>query len=247
MRHGVRNGAVPVVSVLGIELATTFLGAVVVEQVFSLPGLGSMLLLAIQQRDYPNVQGVLLVSTLLVLIVGFLADLAAARHRPPTAREPSVSVAAAEARPAARRLALWLGLLLVGIHVAAALVSFVWTPYALSDMGGGRLEPPGWAHPAGTDRLGRDLLTQLMIGSRIALVVGSGAVAIGALIGVTAGVLAAFATRFLDDALAAAFDILIAFPTLLHRDAGRRGERAGVALDRDPGARASGCRRSSGG
>ena len=65
LRHGVRNGAVPVVSILGIELATTFLGAVIVEKVYALPGLGSMLLLAIQQRDYPNVQGVLFISTLL--------------------------------------------------------------------------------------------------------------------------------------------------------------------------------------
>ena len=75
IRHGLRNGAVPVVSILGIELASTFLGAVVIERVFSLPGLGSMLLLAIQQRDYPNVQGVLFVSTLLVLLIGFGADL----------------------------------------------------------------------------------------------------------------------------------------------------------------------------
>lgn len=73
-RHGLRNGAVPVISILGIELATTFLGAVVVERVFTLPGLGSMLLLGIEQRDYPNVQGVLLVTTLIVLLVGFLAD-----------------------------------------------------------------------------------------------------------------------------------------------------------------------------
>ena len=75
IRHGIRNGAVPVVSVLGIELASTLLGAVVVERVFALPGLGSMLLLGIEQRDYPNVQGVLFVSTLLVLLVGFAADL----------------------------------------------------------------------------------------------------------------------------------------------------------------------------
>lgn len=74
LRHGVRNGSVPVISILGIELATTFIGAVVVEQVFTLPGLGSLLLTAIQQRDYPTVQGVLLFSTALVLIVGFLAD-----------------------------------------------------------------------------------------------------------------------------------------------------------------------------
>lgn len=75
VRHGIRNGAVPVVSILGIELASTFLGAVVVERVFALPGLGSMLLLAIEQRDYPNVQGVLFVSTLIVLLIGFAADL----------------------------------------------------------------------------------------------------------------------------------------------------------------------------
>ena len=75
IRHGIRNGAVPVISILGIELASTLLGAVVVERVFSLPGLGSMLLLGIEQRDYPNVQGVLFVSTLLVLLMGFAADL----------------------------------------------------------------------------------------------------------------------------------------------------------------------------
>ena len=66
----------PVIAILGIELATTFLGAVVVESVFSLPGLGSMLLKAIQQHDYPNIQGVLFVSTLVVLVIGFLGDVA---------------------------------------------------------------------------------------------------------------------------------------------------------------------------
>ncbi|GAB2821609.1 ABC transporter permease [Alpinimonas psychrophila] len=72
--HGLRNASVPVVAILGIELATTFLGAVVVESVFALPGLGNMLLTGIAQHDYPVIQGVLLVSTFLVLIVGFIAD-----------------------------------------------------------------------------------------------------------------------------------------------------------------------------
>ncbi|MFF1571866.1 ABC transporter permease [Leifsonia sp. NPDC058292] len=74
-RHGLRNGAVPVISILGIELATTFLGAVVVESVFTLPGLGSMLLRGISQHDYPNIQGILFVSTLAVLLIGFAADI----------------------------------------------------------------------------------------------------------------------------------------------------------------------------
>ena len=112
-------------------------------------------------------------------------------------------------------LTLTVGLFLVGLHVAVALLTLVWTPYDPTGMAGGRLEAPSLAHWAGTDRLGRDLFTQIMIGSRIALIVGFGAVAIAATIGVTLGVLSAFATRYLDDILAAAFDILIAFPTLL--------------------------------
>lgn len=124
--------------------------------------------------------------------------------------------AMATSAPRARgSLTLWLGLLLVGLHVAVALLTLVWTPYDPTALTGGRLAAPSWEHWAGTDRLGRDFFTQIMIGSRIALIVGISAVAIGGLIGVTLGVLAAFATRLLDDALAATLDILIAFPTLL--------------------------------
>lgn len=75
LRHGVRNGSVPVVAILGIELSTTLLGAVVVESVFTLPGLGSLLLSAIEQHDFQVIQGVLVVSTLFVLLVGFAADI----------------------------------------------------------------------------------------------------------------------------------------------------------------------------
>jgi len=72
--HGVRNAASPIISILGIELATTFVGAVVVETVFALPGLGSMLVRAIQESDYVSMQGVLFVSTLVVMMSGFFAD-----------------------------------------------------------------------------------------------------------------------------------------------------------------------------
>lgn len=110
---------------------------------------------------------------------------------------------------------LVVGGILVGIHVVVALLTLFWTPYGVEDMVGGRLAAPSWEHWAGTDRLGRDLMTQIMVGSRIALFVGLGAVVISAVIGVTIGVLAAFATQALDDMLAATLDILIAFPTLL--------------------------------
>ncbi|GAA2351702.1 ABC transporter permease [Streptomyces violaceusniger] len=74
-RHGLRNAAVPVISILGIELASTLLGAVVVESVYALPGLGSLLATGIAQHDYPVIQGVLFVSTLAVLLIGFAADI----------------------------------------------------------------------------------------------------------------------------------------------------------------------------
>jgi peptide/nickel transport system permease protein len=126
-------------------------------------------------------------------------------------------VTLAEAPVARRRgrMTLWVGAILVGLHVLVALTTLAWTPYDPTALVGMRLEPPSLLHWAGTDRLGRDFFTAIMIGSRIALIVGVGAVVIGALIGVTLGVLAAFASRLADDALAAAFDILIAFPTLL--------------------------------
>ncbi|SEA99734.1 ABC transporter permease [Leifsonia sp. 21MFCrub1.1] len=114
-----------------------------------------------------------------------------------------------------RSLTLGIGLVLVGLVVIVAVVSFFWLPYAQSDTSGTRLEQPSASHWLGTDRFGRDLATQLMIGARIALAVGLGSVAIGAVVGGTLGLLSAFATKWLDDTLSAVLDILIAFPTLL--------------------------------
>ncbi len=125
---------------------------------------------------------------------------------------------AVDSAPRHRRghsLVLWAGMVLVGFHFVVGLVTLVWLPYDPTAMAGMRLEGPGPLHWLGTDRLGRDLATQLMIGSRIALLVGTGAIAIGAAVGITLGLLAAFANKWLDDALAATLDILIAFPTLL--------------------------------
>lgn len=75
LRHGVRNAVVPVISVLAIELSTSFVGAVVIENVFALPGLGSLLTSSIMSKDYPVVQGVLFFSTVAILVAGFLGDL----------------------------------------------------------------------------------------------------------------------------------------------------------------------------
>ncbi|SFP87661.1 peptide/nickel transport system permease protein [Amycolatopsis arida] len=76
LRHGLRNAAVPVVTVLGLQLATLLVGAVVVERVFVLPGLGSMLLDSVAARDLLAVQSIVLVLVVGVLLVNFLVDVA---------------------------------------------------------------------------------------------------------------------------------------------------------------------------
>lgn len=114
-----------------------------------------------------------------------------------------------------RSYTLTFGCVPAGLIALLALVSLFWAPYAADDTSGGRLTGPGAGHLLGTDKLGRDLFTQLMTGSRVAFEAGLGSVLIAAAVGVTLGVLAAFAQGWLDDTLSAFLDILIAFPTLL--------------------------------
>lgn len=75
LRHGLPNVGLSIVSVLGIQFAGIIVGAVVIEQLFSLPGVGRMLVDDVGQRDLPKVQGELLVMTGVVLIIGFVIDL----------------------------------------------------------------------------------------------------------------------------------------------------------------------------
>ena len=74
-RHGLRNAAVPVVTVLGLQLATLLVGAVVIERVFVIPGLGSLLLDAVGNRDLIVVQDVVMVLVVAVLVTNFVVDL----------------------------------------------------------------------------------------------------------------------------------------------------------------------------
>ena len=75
IRHGMPNVGLSVVTVLGLQVAGIIVGAVVIEQLFSLPGIGRMLVADVSARDLPKVQGELLVLTGFVLVVGFVVDL----------------------------------------------------------------------------------------------------------------------------------------------------------------------------
>lgn len=74
-KHVVKNAAIPVVTVLGVQVAHLLGGAVVVEQVFALPGLGQLLITSVLQRDIPVIQGVVLLTAVIVVVVSLLVDL----------------------------------------------------------------------------------------------------------------------------------------------------------------------------
>lgn len=74
-KHALRNALVPIVTVIGMEIPMLFGGAVIIEQVFSWPGLGLMTMSAIIGRDYPVIMGVCLLSAVVVLIANLVTDI----------------------------------------------------------------------------------------------------------------------------------------------------------------------------
>jgi ABC-type dipeptide/oligopeptide/nickel transport system permease component len=73
--HALRNSLLPVLSVLGVSLSRLFGGAVVTETVFALPGVGVLLVDSILSRDFPVVQGVIVVVTVGVFLTNLLVEL----------------------------------------------------------------------------------------------------------------------------------------------------------------------------
>jgi peptide/nickel transport system permease protein len=72
--HVVRNAAIPTVSIIGVNLGYLVGGSLVIERVFAVPGLGSLMINAIFARDFPTIQAVALVVALFVIVVGILTD-----------------------------------------------------------------------------------------------------------------------------------------------------------------------------
>lgn len=108
------------------------------------------------------------------------------------------------------------GVIMVGLTTLVGVIAQFWTPYSLDSVGdGGRLDGPSAQFWIGTDRLGRDLFSQLMGGANSAVIVAISAVLIAGILGIVIGVLAAATTRWVDVALLNFVDLLIAFPTLL--------------------------------
>lgn len=74
-RHAVRNAVIPVITLLGLQIAFLLGGSVIVETIFSIPGVGRLLVSAIGKRDYPIVQGIVVVIGLFVMVTNLVVDM----------------------------------------------------------------------------------------------------------------------------------------------------------------------------
>ena len=74
-RHALRNALIPVVTIIGVELGYLLGGTVIVEEIFSLPGIGRLVFNAISQRDYALVQGIALFIAINFVVINLIADL----------------------------------------------------------------------------------------------------------------------------------------------------------------------------
>jgi peptide/nickel transport system permease protein len=74
VRHAIRNALIPVVTVIGLQMAALLGGTVVIESIFGLPGLGSLIVSSLARRDYPVIQGINVVIVLTVVTINLLID-----------------------------------------------------------------------------------------------------------------------------------------------------------------------------
>ncbi len=75
MRHALKNAFIPVITIIGWQIPLLFGGAVIIENIFQLPGMGQLMVNAVQQRDYPTISAIMIILTSVVLILNLLIDL----------------------------------------------------------------------------------------------------------------------------------------------------------------------------
>ena len=74
-KHALRNALIPIITVIGMQIPTLFGGSIIVEKIFSWPGLGLMTMNSILNRDYPVIMGVCLLSAIVVLVGNLITDI----------------------------------------------------------------------------------------------------------------------------------------------------------------------------
>ncbi|MDP9615437.1 ABC transporter permease subunit [Streptomyces demainii] len=180
-RQALRRAVPGVLPNTGLFVVGLTGGAVAVEQVFDIPGLGRLTLQAAVAQDLPVLQAGTLVLVLLAAAAGGLARLAARLLLGPALSDGALPSLTRPSQPSARSLPLLHGAILLAVVALGALRD----PLAVDTAA--RLTPPSWAHPFGTDALGRDLLARVGHGAlstlALAVAVSAAALVTGVLLG----------------------------------------------------------------
>ncbi|MFC7303877.1 ABC transporter permease subunit [Streptomyces monticola] len=192
---GLRRAVPAVAPQLGLVAVGLTGGAVAVETVFAVPGIGRAALGAAKSQDLPLLQGCVLALLALGLIAGALAQLLRRRLLGPSLRDAALTLPAP--RPAA---ATALRVLVPAVLAAALLAMTVWgllrDPFTVDTAA--RLGAPSAAHPLGTDALGRDVLARLGHGAAATVGTAAAVTLAAGLIGLALGFLPAFSAGVAD-------------------------------------------------
>ena len=188
--HALKNAAVPIVTIIGIGVALLIGGVVVTETVFAIPGIGRLTVDAILRRDYPIIQGVILIFSAAYVLVNLLVDLSLHAVRsahpvlmavmtdgsrcspasPRAGRRPGcASRDALRRHPTALARRASCCSLMICMALFAPYLGTV-DPQALSPIR--RLRSPSAMYWFGTDMLGRDVYSRVVYGARVSLTVG---------------------------------------------------------------------------
>ena len=232
-KHGFKNAAIPLVTVVALDLPYLFAGALFVEIIFAWPGMGQLFYRAAVIRDYPLMLGVIIVIAVLVLLGNLLADILYAYLDPTHPRRSQDMMAATRSTPPlpheadvqeTMRGIVWaqfrhhpvalIALATLAIVIVVSVLAFL-SPYDPDKIDlTYRWAPPTLQHWFGTDKLGRDLFTRILYGGRISLTVGFLAMAGSVLIGTFVGAVAGFFGGSVDSLLMRLTDFALTFPQI---------------------------------
>ncbi len=235
LRHALPNAWAPIANVVAFNLAYLVVGVVVVEVVFVYPGVGQLMVDAVDLARYTRRAG------LRADLRGHLHPLEPdGGHRvdrdEPQASAPQMTDAPETysaldevAQPRVRRSRLkkawiamkgapvtaWFGMIVIAIYMVVALLAPLIAPYGEADSSFGAYLPWGDGHVFGTDQIGRDIFSRLIYGARNTIGIAVVTTLLAFLVGGGLGLAAAISRGWVDQVLARAIDVLMAIPSLI--------------------------------
>ncbi len=236
-KHALRNALIPIITVFGVQFSNVLGGSVLAETVFAWPGVGRLVVDAIDQRDIPTVTGALVMTTMLVTVVNLLIDIVYAYV------DPRMQIAIYEVRAGPWKkkeellkkykkrstfMSIWhqlrknkgaiMGLVLLVVIIVVALGSpypFDYETQVIANNIKERMQPPSAEHWFGTDDMGRDIFARVCYGARYSLAVGIIAVMFALVFGVTLGAAAGYIGGVFEDVTMRVCDIFSSIPSVL--------------------------------